>query len=93
VLIVATTVAVAAIAFFLWPRPGSAEARARHTANALACNVAQRGLGVRPCLPITEFRKIRSKAWRVRIDHVHGCFIVHGDGGPTIRACKLRVPS
>jgi hypothetical protein len=93
VLLVATAVTVAVIAFFLWPRPESAEARARDTAKALACNVPQHGLGVRPCSPITEFRKLGSTTWRVRIAHVHGCFLVHGDGETTLRACKLQVHS
>jgi hypothetical protein len=92
-LVIVAAITVAAIAFLFWPRPGSAEAHARHTAKALACNAAQHGLGVRPCLTITEFRKIGSETWRVRMSHAHGCFLVRGDNGATIRACKLRVHS
>jgi hypothetical protein len=92
-LVVVAAITVAAIAFFFTPRPGSPEAHARHTAKALACIASQHGLGVRSCFTITEFRKIGSETWRVRISHVHGCFLVRGDNGATIRACKLGVHS
>jgi hypothetical protein len=90
-LVIVGAVSGAAIVFFFWPRTGSAEAHARRTATALACTAAQHGLGVRPCSSITEFRKMGSETWRVRLSDIHGCFLVRGDSAATIRACKLRV--
>lgn len=92
-LLIASAAAAALIVFFLWPRAESAEAHARNTAKGLACNVAQHGVGVRPCFPITYFHKLGSTTWRVRIAHVPGCFLVQGDRGPTQRACKLKAHS
>ena len=88
VLLAVAALAVAVIAFVLWPRSGSAETRARATAKSVACNVAQHGLGVRTCFQITEFSKVGSATWRVKIAHEHGCWLVRGDGGPTLRAWK-----
>lgn len=63
----AVGVAVTATVFLPRPRPSWQEQEARSTAHTLACDIAQVGLGARPCGEVLSFRRTAPNTYEARI--------------------------
>jgi hypothetical protein len=80
-LVVGVAVGVATTTAFFIVRHQTSwqEQAARSQADALACNLGQVGLGVKPCAKLLSFRKTAPSTWETRIgtaQHSY-CFRLH----------------
>jgi hypothetical protein len=87
--LVVAAVVIIAIAVAAWPQNPSRSETARASARQIACNVSQHGLGIRPCAKVVEFTPLAPATWRVRVQGVPGCFLVHSGSLLTQRRCRL----
>jgi hypothetical protein len=85
----AVVVVIIVVALAVWPHRLSRSDTARAHARQIACNVSQHGLGAHPCAKVVEFTRLAPRTWRVRVEGVPGCFLVHSGRVPPQRTCRV----